>query len=101
MNTIKIEKPKTYAGEPRELSNFLFSVKQYLDTVGVVDDVARQQFAVTLLRDRALTWWRTWVDRLPNMPAQLKFNDFALELEKQFRDVDHVDRLRRKLSSLR
>ena len=31
----------------------------------------------------------------------MAFKDLVIELEKAFRDVDHVDRLRRKLSSLR
>lgn len=67
----------------------------------MTDDVGRQQLAATLLRGRAMTWWRTWVDRIPNLPNQLKFADFEVELEKQFRDVDHIDRLRRKLSGLK
>lgn len=50
---------------------------------------------------RALTWWRTWVDRLPHIPTTLAFNDLVIELEKAFRDVDHVDRLRRRLASLK
>jgi hypothetical protein len=56
---------------------------------------------VTLLSGRALTWWRTWVDRLPHIPTTLAFNNLVVELEKAFRDVDHVDRLRRRLASLK
>ena len=72
-----------------------------MDTTGLADDVQRCQFAATLLRGRALTWWRTWVDRLPMLAANLTFTTFSAELEKSFRDVDHVDRLRRRLASLR
>lgn len=35
------------------------------------------------------------------MPQTLTFPNFVIELEKAFRDVDHVDRLRRRLASLR
>ncbi len=72
-----------------------------MDTTGLTDDIHRCQFAVTLLRGRALTWWRTWCDRLPNLASHLTFTTFCTELEKAFRDVDHVDRLRRRLASLR
>ena len=35
------------------------------------------------------------------LAANLTFTTFSAELEKSFRDVDHVDRLRRRLASLR
>ena len=72
-----------------------------INSTGLTDDVHRCQFAVTLLRGRALTWWRTWCDRLSNLASHLTFNTFCTKLEKAFRDVDHVDRLRRRLASLR
>lgn len=48
-----------------------------------------------------MTWWRTWCDRISNLPSTLTFAAFRVELEKAFRDVDHVDRLRRRLATLK
>ena len=72
-----------------------------MDTTGIQDPIQRCQYAATLLKGKALTWWRTWCDRLPNLPTNLTYSTFATELEKAFRDVDHVDRLRRRLASLK
>ena len=72
-----------------------------MDTLQLLDPIQRCQYAVTLLRGRALTWWRTWCDRLQNLSSTLDYNTFCSELETAFRDVDHVDRLRRKLTQLK
>lgn len=72
-----------------------------MDTLQLNDQVQRCQYAATLLRGRALTWWRTWCDRISNLPSTLTFAAFRVELEKAFRDVDHVDRLRRRLATLK
>jgi hypothetical protein len=72
-----------------------------MDILQLNNPVQRQQYASNLLRGRALTWWRTWCDRIQNLPATLSFQQFKAELEKAFRDVDHVDRLRRRLSTLK
>lgn len=72
-----------------------------MDTLQLTDPIQRCQYAVTLLRGRALTWWRTWCDRIPNLHNTLQFLAFKNEIEKAFRDVDHVDRLRRRLATLK
>ena len=72
-----------------------------MDTTGLTDDIHRCQFAATLLRGRALTWWCTWCDRFPNLQTTLGFPTFSDELEKAFCDVDHVDCLRRRLAALK
>lgn len=72
-----------------------------MDTTGILDPVARQQYAATLLRKRAMTWWRTWCDRIPGLAQTLEYNVFVNELENAFRDVDHIDRLRRRLAGLK
>ncbi len=104
--SIIIDQPHRFDGNSSQLSNFCFTVTQYCDTMGQVHPVRRQQFASQLLTGRALTWWRTVCERADAMNddkvhATWSDSDFFDALETAFQDIDHVDRLRRKLSSCR
>ena len=57
---VKIDKPLTFNGDKKKLQNFLFVMRQYVDTVGLGDGPTACRFVVSYLRDDALTWWRSY-----------------------------------------
>ena len=74
--------------------------------MGLMHPVHRQQFASQLLVGHALTWWRTVCERADavnddKVHATWSDTDFFDALDSAFRDVDHQDRLRRKLAVCR
>ena len=52
---IKVEAPEKFGGDPKALSNFLFTVSLYADVMGIPESTEKVKLAVTLLKDRALT----------------------------------------------
>ena len=57
---VKVEKPSTFSGRHADLSNFLFEMLQYIDTVGLGTDGKACRFLVSYLKGDALTWWRSY-----------------------------------------
>ena len=56
---MKLEKPEPFTGIPSKLKKFLFSVKLYSGVCGVTSSTEMVKVAVTLLMEKALTWWRS------------------------------------------
>ena len=56
---LKVEPPKVFTGRGKELANFLFTLKAYLEVKGVTSDTKRVQYAATRLDGDALVWWRS------------------------------------------
>lgn len=42
------------------MDNFLFEMKQYIDSVGLGQGSTAVRFAVSYLKGDALTWWRSF-----------------------------------------
>ena len=57
-SNIKLERPSKFDGNAVKLSNWVFNVHQYCMVSGVTVSEEMVKVAVTLLCDRALTWWR-------------------------------------------
>ena len=56
---MKIEKPKEFNGDFKDLDNVIFIIEHYLDVIGVTEAHDMVRFATTLLTKNALTWWRS------------------------------------------
>ena len=56
---VKLSPPTSFDGNPKNLSNFLFSVRTYAGVLGISMETEQVKLAVTLLEGRALTWWRS------------------------------------------
>ena len=78
--------------------DWLFSVKQYLQTIGLSDPVEQVRFAATLFTGRALTWWRS-THTLRTQPNT--FNQLEHALHENFSDIEHLNKLRNKLNGLK
>ncbi len=97
---IKVEKPSTFTGRHADLSNFLFEMKQYIDTVGLGNDGKACRFLVSYLKGDALTWWRSFSAHRPDVFSQLTLDVLIDALEEQFQDIDRDLKLRDKLLKL-
>ena len=57
---VRLEKPLTFSGKKKELANFIFVMRQSLDSVGLGTGLDACRFVVSFLRDDALMWWRSY-----------------------------------------
>ena len=55
---MKLEKPEAFIGIPLKLQNFLVTIELYSSVCGVTSSTEMVKVAVTLLAEKALTWWR-------------------------------------------
>ena len=98
---MKLEKPEQFTGVPSKLQNFLFSVQLYCGVCGVTTSTEMVKVAVTLLAEKALTWWRSvstegW--------AQLGVCDWATfeaRIGAEFKDSNHVLKMQTALHDLK
>jgi hypothetical protein len=49
-----------FSGKKKDLANFLFVMRQYVDSVGLGGGSDACRFVVSYLREDALTWWRSY-----------------------------------------
>ena len=52
---VKLAKPNTFSGKKSDVNNFIFEMRQYIDSVGLGDGPAACRFLVTYLKGDALT----------------------------------------------
>lgn len=97
---MKLDLPPMFDGTPRNLTQWLFSVTQYADLVGIVTESDKVKLAVSRLTKDALTWWRQYVSQHTNALANLDWDTFKLEIGGAFEDIDKELRLRKRLKSL-
>ena len=78
---IKVEKPMTFGGKHSDLQNFIFLMRQYIDTVGLGSEGKACRFLVSYLRDDALTWWRMYsgdsLDIFDNITLDVLFDELC------------------------
>lgn len=60
LQALRPVKPDTFSGErnSRKVDAWLYTIEKYCELVQMHDDHQRVLFAVALLRDGAVTWWR-------------------------------------------
>lgn len=93
----------TFSGKHSEVHNFIFAMRQYIDSVNLGNGSAACRFAVSFLRDSAFSWWRMYAlshddpangtDVWTNLTLDVLLN----EIEEQFSDVDRQQKIRSKL----
>lgn len=59
------------------MDNFVFEIKQYIDTVGLGSGARACRFLVTYLKGDAMTWWRTYA--LTNRGSGSVFDNLDLD----------------------
>ena len=79
-----MEKPLTFSGKHNELQNFIFVMKQYIDTVGLGNEGKACRFFVSYLRDDALTWWRMFSNDSMEVFDDLTLDVLISELTTHF-----------------
>ena len=94
---VKLELPPLFAGDPAKLSTWIFAVEQYCDLVDINSDHDRVKLAVTRCEKDALTWWRQYCATHPDAINSTDWEDFKIEIEHAFEDVDKELRLRQRL----
>jgi hypothetical protein len=57
---IRLTPPNVFTGKKSELENFLFEVRQYVDSVELGSSATACRFVVSLFKESALTWWRSF-----------------------------------------
>lgn len=57
---VKLAKPTTFSGRKSEVDNFIFEMRQYVDSVGLGSEGTACRFIVSHLKEAALTWWRSF-----------------------------------------
>ncbi|KAA0050296.1 reverse transcriptase [Cucumis melo var. makuwa] len=101
-SNIKVPKPDVYNGVRNAtlVDNFLFGLERYFVALGVRDDEARINHALTFLRDAAQLWWRRkYTDQGEN--ALHSWEQFKTELRKHFVPHNAETESRGKLRRLR
>lgn len=97
---IKLNKPSTFSGKKAEVDNFLFEMRQYVDSVGLGNNEACR-FVVSHLKGDALTWWRSFSRDSLAVFDGLELQTLFDELKAQFSDIDEEMKLRDRLLSLK
>jgi dUTP pyrophosphatase len=93
---IKIEKPTKFDGRRPEVSNWLFSMEQYLKLADIRrDEVAT---AATFLEGSAATWWRLLVEA---NAAPRRWTDFYNAVFHQFKAPNAIYSARNRLDALK
>lgn len=98
---VKLDKPLTFDGTKRKLQNFVFVMRQYIDSVGLGTGDRACRFLVSYLRDDALTWWRSFSNDSLKVFEDLELDTLIDELVAHFSDIDREMKLRSKLFALR
>jgi hypothetical protein len=55
-----LEKPSTFSGKNEDCQNFLFEMRQYIDSVNLGNGGTACRFIASFLKGKAQTWWRMY-----------------------------------------
>ena len=56
---LKVDPTKLFNGKSKDLANFLFMLKVYLDVKDITSDSKKTTFVATRFKGNALVWWRS------------------------------------------
>ena len=103
--------PEPFDGKREELQGFLTSVRAYLRAKNIQDPAQEVEFAGTLLKGDALSWFEPYLrDYLENTPEDRtadtdkffeNFDNFASAIKNTFGDVDETRTAERQLLNIR
>ena len=98
--SLRPNKPETFSGTRHEsVDNFLFQLGSYFQVLGVTNHQQRIMFAITLLREHAIDWWRNL--ELTLVMEELTWQDFSTSIRAEFKPVSSRSMARDKLATLR
>ncbi|CAL1372649.1 unnamed protein product [Linum trigynum] len=86
-STMEVPRPKSFQGSrnARELENFLWSLEQYFEALGIRDENTKVKTAPLYLSDVAMLWWRrTQGDINKGACVMESWDDFKREIKRQF-----------------
>ena len=89
--------PDTFDGSTPPVNDWLFQMTLYFRATGIAQQ-NQLAFAASLLRGKALTWWR-YHSRTGLEPE--RFEDFAGLVQRQFQSIDSVKLARDRLANIR
>ena len=98
---VKLSKPSSFSGKKVEVDNFIFEMRQYVDSVGLGTGSTACRFVVSYLKGDALTWWRSYSSDSVNVFDQLDLDTLLDDLRAQFVEIDEDMKLRDRLINLR
>lgn len=98
---IKLAKPSTFSGKKTEVDNFIFEMRQYVDSVGLGTGGTACRFVVSHLKGDALTWWRSYSGDSTRVFDHIDLDDLLDELKSHFSDIDEEMKLRDRILNLR
>ena len=98
---VKLAKPTTFSGKKSEVDNFIFEMRQYVDSVGLGEGSSACRFIVSHLKETALTWWRSFSKDSVSVFEQLTVDELFDALKSQFSDIDLEMKLRDKVLTLK
>ncbi len=98
---LKLSKPSTFSGKKAEVDNFLFEMRQYVDSVGLGTGSTALRFVVSHLKGDALTWWRSFSSNGTAIFEQIDLDDLMTALKAQFSEIDEEMKLRDRLLNLK
>ncbi len=79
---VKLSKPSNFSGKKTEVDNFIFEMRQYVDSVGLGTGGTACRFVVSHLKGDALTWWRSFSNDSIQVFDQLELEDLLIALKK-------------------
>ncbi len=78
---LKLSKPSTFSGKKTEVDNFLFEMRQYVDSVGLGTGSTALRFVVSHFKGDALTWWRSFSKNGTTIFDQIDLDDLLTALK--------------------
>lgn len=98
---IKIAYPNKFYGDKADTDNFIFEMKQYLDTIEIGSGERACRVIVSYLKKDALDWWRDYQRTHTSLLHEMDADMLLDELKAAFCDLDEVSKLRDKLWNLK
>ena len=78
---MKLSKPSTFSGKKTEVDNFLFEMRQYVDSVGLGTGSTALRLVVSHFKGDALTWWRSYSADSTAIFEQIELDDLMTALK--------------------
>ncbi len=85
---MKLSKPSTFSGKKVEVDNFIFEMRQYVDSVGLGAGGTACRFVVSHPKVDALIWWRSFSKDSARIFNTLDLDDLLDAMRQQFSDID-------------
>lgn len=84
-----------------DVDNFIFEMRQYVDSTGLGSGSTACRFVVSHLKEQALTWWRSYSRDSVQVFNYLDLDTLLDELKAQFSEIDEEMKLRDKILTLK